>query len=288
MFTDDFKRLLVDFVHDVTFMSLKSAFKAWKVLAEEVIDDGVATGAMLAHDGNNVLRPFTSARDKRFKLVTRVFFLQNLPRVGNNACYRAANLLVVDIPKGVESISTDAFGHCTRLTTVSFPSTLKSIGSFAFYICFPLDNVDLLHTNLQELGEEAFRHCGELKSMTILDSLQTIGVNVSTHCYKLVPSDINIRGGVWNDDTTPEVIAHLCSQQLLSANPPAQHTDDFMRTPEFKRHFVEFVPDDTLMALRSTTKAWKAVVEEVIDERVECDVGSRWEGYKLSSLDPKP
>ncbi|GMH93051.1 hypothetical protein TL16_g12522 [Triparma laevis f. inornata] len=158
------------------------------------------------------------------------------------------------------------------MTTVSFPSIFKSIGSFAFYICFPLDNVDLLHTNLQELGDEAFRHCGELKSITIQDSLQTSGANVFAHCYKLVPSDINIRVGVWNDDTTPEVIAHLRSQQLLSANPPAQHTDDFMRTPKFKRHFVEFVPDDTLMTLRSTTKAWKAVVEEVIDERIESGV----------------
>ena len=41
-----------------------------------------------------------------------------------------------------------------------------------------------------------------------------------------------------------------------------------MHTPEFRRHFVEFVHVQTLMAFRSTTKAWKAVAEEVIDDRV--------------------
>jgi len=31
-------------------------------------------------------------------------------------------------------------------------------------------------------------------------------------------------------------------------------TDQFMFTPEFRRHFVEFVPGDTLMTLRLATK----------------------------------
>ena len=44
--------------------------------------------------------------------------------------------------------------------------------------------------------------------------------------------------------------------------------DQFMHKPEFRRHFVEFVHVQTLMALRFTTKAWKAVAEEVIDEGV--------------------
>ncbi|GMH64260.1 hypothetical protein TrLO_g14592 [Triparma laevis f. longispina] len=45
-------------------------------------------------------------------------------------------------------------------------------------------------------------------------------------------------------------------------------TDQFMHTPEFRRHFVEFVHVQTLMALRCATKAWKAVAEKVIDEGV--------------------
>ena len=43
-------------------------------------------------------------------------------------------------------------------------------------------------------------------------------------------------------------------------------TDQFMHTPEFRRHFVEFVPVDALMALRLATKGWNAAVDALIDE----------------------
>ncbi|GMH64264.1 hypothetical protein TrLO_g14595 [Triparma laevis f. longispina] len=79
---------------------------------------------------------------------------------------------------GVKSIGYCAFYHCRSLTTVSFPTTLTSIGKWAFAFCESLDNVDLLQTNLQELGIEAFISCSELKSMTIPDSLQTLGIRV--------------------------------------------------------------------------------------------------------------
>ena len=78
------------------------------------------------------------------------------------------------------------------LTTVSFPTTLAYIGALALADS-SLENVDLLHTKLQELGHEAFCHCYKLKSMTIPDSLQTFDYAVFTHCSKLVPSNIDVR-----------------------------------------------------------------------------------------------
>ncbi|GMI00474.1 hypothetical protein TrLO_g11383 [Triparma laevis f. longispina] len=45
-------------------------------------------------------------------------------------------------------------------------------------------------------------------------------------------------------------------------------TDQFMFTDDFKRLLVGFVPGDTLMTLRLTTKAWKRVVDAFIDEGV--------------------
>ena len=38
-------------------------------------------------------------------------------------------------------------------------------------------------------------------------------------------------------------------------------TDQFMHTPEFRRHFVEFVHVQTLMALRVAMKGWNAAVD---------------------------
>ena len=52
----------------------------------------------------------------------------------------------------------------------------------------------------------------------------------------------------------------------VSAAPVA--TDQFMHTPEFKRHFVELVHVETLMALRLETKGWNAAADALIDELV--------------------
>ncbi|GMH78712.1 hypothetical protein TrLO_g1456 [Triparma laevis f. longispina] len=104
----------------------------------------------------------------------------------------AVNLVIVDIPEGIESIGRSAFHYCRSLTTVSFPTMLTSIGDNTFFQCSSLDNIDLLHTNLHEFGDWAFCGCSELKSMTIPDSLQTFGRSVFCMCDKLVPSNIDV------------------------------------------------------------------------------------------------
>ena len=127
----------------------------------------------------------------------------------------AVNLVVVDIP--VERIGKSAFASCRNWTAVAFPSTLTLIEFVAFYNCTSLENVDLLHTNLHEIGSRALDKCSELTSMTILDSLQKLEGSVFRDCSKLVPSNIDVRE--YNDDweflldTTPEVVAHLSSKQ---------------------------------------------------------------------------
>ncbi|GMH55397.1 hypothetical protein TL16_g11648 [Triparma laevis f. inornata] len=211
MHTPEFRRHFVEFVPGDTLMALRVATKGWKAAADVFIDDGVRSGEIIVHDGKNISHDDAEAREKRCELVTRVIFLLNITKVGEQACRYAANLVVVDIPEGVENIEVCAFCRCSSLTTISFPTTLKSIGNFAFADCSRLDNVDLLHTNLQELSGWAFECCSELKSMTIPDSLQRLGVGIFYLCFKLTPSNIIV-----NDlmiDTTSEVIAHLRAQQ---------------------------------------------------------------------------
>jgi len=50
------------------------------------------------------------ARQERRKLVTRVIFLLSITKVGAHACDDAINLVVVDIPEGVERFCGCAFG----------------------------------------------------------------------------------------------------------------------------------------------------------------------------------
>ena len=45
-------------------------------------------------------------------------------------------------------------------------------------------------------------------------------------------------------------------------------TDQFIFTPEFRRHFIEFVHVQTLMALRVATKGYWDAADLLIDERV--------------------
>ena len=104
----------------------------------------------------------------------QVVFLLNIMNVGVHACRFAINLVVVDIHVGIKSISESAFYQCGSLTTASFLTTLRLIGAFASLACTSLDNVDLLHPNLQKLGLQAFCGCSELKSTTIPDSLQML------------------------------------------------------------------------------------------------------------------
>ena len=76
--------------------------------------------------------------------------------------------------------------------------------------CSSLENVDLLHTNLQEIEGWGFYDCSILKSMTIPDSLQALGQELLRGCYELVPSNINTSD---ND----AVVARLRSQMSLNA-----------------------------------------------------------------------
>jgi len=170
-----------------------------------LIDEGVSSGRILFHRGDDISDESLS-QEALLQIhghATRVIFLRNLPRLGNDACHYAVNLVIVDIPEGIVSIGHCAFMSCLNLTTIYFPKTLTSIGQMTFSGCSSLEIVDLLHTNLQiqELGFMAFAGCSELKKMMIPDSLQEFDPNANLYddffrgCSRLVPSIIDDRNG---------------------------------------------------------------------------------------------
>ncbi|GMH62803.1 hypothetical protein TL16_g06151 [Triparma laevis f. inornata] len=153
MHTPEFRIHFVDYVPDNMLMALRSTTKAWRALAEAFIDKDRESGAIMVHDGKGIswFEVPPDPREERRKLVTLVIFLLNVTKIGEHACHLAANLVVFDIPEGIESIGKFAFVHCKSLTTVSFPTTLTLIRMQAFDSCSSLENVDLLHTNPQEI-----------------------------------------------------------------------------------------------------------------------------------------
>ena len=121
-------------------------------MADELIGDAVESGLMMVYNGKDISLEEAEDRRKRRRLVTQVIFLLNITKVEDRTCCLTVNLFVVEIPEGVQRIGEAAFGGCPSLTTVTFPTTLISIGESAFFKCSNLDNVDLLHTNLQKIG----------------------------------------------------------------------------------------------------------------------------------------
>ena len=213
-------RHFVRFVTIDMLMRMRLLSAEWLEVVDAFIDGKIESGVMMVVGGNDLSPEEARALEERRALVTQIIFLLNSMKVEDGVCWSAENLVVVEIPEGVESIGEAAFFRCSSLTTLSFPTTLTTVGISAFDCCSSLDNVDLLHTQLQEIGDYAFDSCNELKSMTIPDSLQTLGEYVFLNCSMLVPSRIEVNYDSDSEeevempaDATTEVIAHLRSLQ---------------------------------------------------------------------------
>ncbi|GMH91559.1 hypothetical protein TrST_g4248 [Triparma strigata] len=197
MHTDDFRRLFVGFVMIDTLLAMRWLDRKWhKVVEKKLTEVGDEPySRMIVHGGNDIsLREANSdARKDRIKQVTKVVFLLNITKVGDYACYYADILVAVDIPEGITIICDLSFAYCSSLKDIKFPKSLTKIGDFSFGGCFSLEQVDLLHTKVQELGQRAFYGCTSLREMKVPSSLQKFGINVFVRCVKLVHSDINIR-----------------------------------------------------------------------------------------------
>ena len=225
MHTPDFRKHFVNFVQADTLMPLRSVSSQWKATATQFINEGVESGLMMVHDGKDISSHESNSRRtiERKRNVTEVLFLLNVTRVGDFACCDAAKLVVVDLPEGVEIVGGHAFYYCRSLTAVSFPATLKKIGLYAFGNCPNLDNVELLHTSLQEIGEQAFWGCSELKLMTLPESLRTLGANCFRECFNLEPSNI-----LHPESKTSKIIADITA--YLRTQPA--FTEDYLN-PEY-------------------------------------------------------
>jgi len=172
--TDDFSRLLVQFVPLDALTTLRYVCKEYTIVVNEFIRSLIKRGTMIAHDGRDT-EFVVQSQEWRRKLAKQVLFLQNITQIGDRAFKYARNLTTVEIPEGVTSIGRAAFFGCSSLTKVTFPTTLTSISFGAFAECSSLQNVDLLHTNLQKIDGYAFGGCSELKSVKLPTPLEAFG-----------------------------------------------------------------------------------------------------------------
>ena len=100
-----------------------------------------------------------------------------------------------DIPEIIDSypvtrIGSDAFEHCTRLTSITIPNSVTSIGEYAFNDCTSLTSITI-PDSVTSIGDDAFRSCTGLTSVTIPDSVTSIGHSAFNRCTSLTTVTIS-------------------------------------------------------------------------------------------------
>ncbi|GMH82032.1 hypothetical protein TrST_g3246 [Triparma strigata] len=123
--TDDFRWSFSRIVTPDLLMKTRMLSKAWLRVTDNFIDERVESGVMIVVGGNDMSVDRNgwsvdeaNALKERRSLVAQVVFLLKITKVGDHACLFSVNLVVVEIPEGVESISQGAFACCSSLTTV--------------------------------------------------------------------------------------------------------------------------------------------------------------------------
>ena len=94
------------------------------------------------------------------------------------------NITKIYLLDGLLSIGENAFAGCSGLTEIEIPKTVSRICKGAFSGCESLEKV-ILHEGLIEIEEGAFEGCTSLKEIVLPESLVTIAKNVFAGCEDL-------------------------------------------------------------------------------------------------------
>ncbi|MBQ8859564.1 MAG: leucine-rich repeat domain-containing protein [Clostridia bacterium] len=95
------------------------------------------------------------------------------------------NITAIIIEEGVTDICPSAFEGCTKLTSVSLPSSMRRIGAGAFINCTALPGITLPE-GVVSIGNGAFEECHSLLEIRIPKSVSSIGTYAFSGCYSLV------------------------------------------------------------------------------------------------------
>ena len=117
----------------------------------------------------------------------------------NTANYYSGSVIIPNkvryrgVEYDVESIGSNAFNGCVRLTNVIIPDGVKYIGHHAFADCSMLENIKIPQS-VYIIGEGAFEYCDKLKTI-VLPNIYTISERTFQNCRSLtsitIPSTVS-------------------------------------------------------------------------------------------------
>ena len=151
-------------------------------------------------------------------------------------------IIDLEIPDGVTSISANAFRYCIGINSVKMPQSVNKIGEQAFANCSNLEDVEI-SDNLQKLENKTFYGC-KIKKVTIPSSVQYIYSQVFDACYSLE------------------------SVRVKAETPP------FLNPTAFSNYNIPlYVPAESVDAYKAA-EPWKnfGVIQEIVEGYVKGDV----------------
>lgn len=113
----------------------------------------------------------------------KVYLPSNLNIIGDGAFESCHRLEHITIPKGVTTISDEAFEFC-GLRDITLPKGVTMIGRAAFKHCRDLHSI-IIPDSVTVIGEKAFNECSSLNTVTIPNSVVTIENSVFYECTSL-------------------------------------------------------------------------------------------------------
>ena len=114
-------------------------------------------------------------------LVFPTGFIDALAAIGGGGDINAfidRSITEVNIPEGVTKIGDFAFRSCTKLTSVTLPSTLKTIGSSAFYST-EITTLDVPN-GVTTINSNAYTSCTNLTTVFLPDTV----TDLDTQCFR--------------------------------------------------------------------------------------------------------
>lgn len=103
----------------------------------------------------------------------------------DGAFFNQKGITRVYLLNGLISIGNEAFSGCSALTKIEIPETVTRIGKYAFRDCYDLEELTL-NEGLLSIGERAFEDCVALTEVFIPESVTVIEASAFAGCDNLV------------------------------------------------------------------------------------------------------
>ena len=109
----------------------------------------------------------------------------------------AGQIIRLNLPEGLTTVGSYAFYGCEALGQVQLPSTVTSVGDFAFRGCRKMNQLRL-NEGLLAIGESAFELCESLTAVRLPQTLQKLDFHAFYRCRNLqtisVPNSVTDMG----------------------------------------------------------------------------------------------